>query len=183
MSKMTKVIAALGVVAGLGAAALPLGTYAKDATATVDIYATVDESLSIEASNKSVNIGPLFAGGGIATGSTTVTVSTTADEGYTLYIKDSDSTEALVKMSADGLTIDGSAQIAASDLKGTASGWGYKGGNKTEYTAITTSNVEIDSTDSEGTGTTEVTFGVRVADGQAEGTYKGGVIFTATIDL
>lgn len=183
MSKMTKVIAALGVVAGLGVAAMPLGSYAAEtATTNVDIYAVVDNSLSIEASKDTVNLGPVSVGG-VATGSTTVTVNTTAPKGYALNIKDSDDNTSLVKMTDDGATIDSAtpASIAAGTLVDATSAWGYKTSSDA-YAAITTSDVEIDSTDAAGEGSTEVTFGVKIGTGQAEGTYKGGVVFTAQIN-
>lgn len=45
MSKSTKIIAALGVIAGLGVAALPLGAFAE--TQDVDVKITVKSSVSI----------------------------------------------------------------------------------------------------------------------------------------
>ena len=46
MSKVTKTIAALGVVAGLGVAALPLASYAAD-TQNIAVEAKIGETLSV----------------------------------------------------------------------------------------------------------------------------------------
>lgn len=184
MSKMTKVIAALGVVAGLGVAAMPLSSYAAEtASANVDVYATVDNSLSIEASKERVDLGPVSVGG-VATGATTITVNTTAEKGYNLNIKDSDTETALVKMTADGATVAtgaDAATIPAGDLTAATSAWGYKTTGDV-YSVITTEDKEIFSTAAAGEASTDVTFGVKIGTGQAEGTYKGGVIFTANIN-
>lgn len=48
MSKSTKVIAALGVAAGLGVAALPAATFADSTTYTVPLAVNINESLNLE---------------------------------------------------------------------------------------------------------------------------------------
>ena len=47
MSKSTKIIAALGVVAGLGVAALPAFTYAASVTGNADLYVQVDPAIAM----------------------------------------------------------------------------------------------------------------------------------------
>ena len=48
MSKSTKIIAALGVVAGLGVAALPAFTYATETVSgTVDVYVEIPEAIAM----------------------------------------------------------------------------------------------------------------------------------------
>lgn len=47
MTKTTKVIAALGVVAGLGVAALPLSSYAAEVNGNVRLEVTIDPSLAM----------------------------------------------------------------------------------------------------------------------------------------
>ena len=55
MSKSTKIIAALGVVAGLGVAALPLSSYATDGTVSgnVTISATITDSIAMRIKSNS----------------------------------------------------------------------------------------------------------------------------------
>lgn len=48
MSKTTKIIAALGVVAGLGVAALPAFTYAAEVSGNADIYVEVDSAIAMQ---------------------------------------------------------------------------------------------------------------------------------------
>ena len=47
MSKSTKIIAALGVVAGIGAAALPMASYARNVDGNVDLYVEVPEAIAM----------------------------------------------------------------------------------------------------------------------------------------
>ena len=47
MSKTTKIIAALGVVAGLGVAALPAFTYAESTSGNVDVYVDVRDAIAM----------------------------------------------------------------------------------------------------------------------------------------
>jgi len=183
---MSKVIAGLGVVAGLGVAALPLSSYA--AFDTAQITAEVGGAISIEVTGNKASVTPPSGvtiadnevylapvnGGAIAEGAATVKVSGNAASGYTLSIKDSDSQTALV--SADNHV------IAAGVPDQGSSAWGYKSGTATGYTAITATDVTIKTTDTaiaEGGDSTDVTFGVSVSADQEAGTYKGGVIFTA----
>ncbi len=149
MSKMTKTIAALGVVAGLGVAALPLSSYAAEVTNTgatqagvdVTFQATVGNSISITASEGTVSINNLIANQDVAEASTDITVATNNAAGYQLRIKDKDSTLALMP-AADGTA----AGIAAGvPTKGT-NAWGFKASSDditvdiTDYTAIKTKN-------------------------------------------
>ena len=152
MSKITKTIAALGVVAGLGVAALPLASYAAD-TQNIAVQATIGETLTVTA----------------PTSATTNHLS-----GFTLNIKDSDS--------ETGLTGTSGTIAAGTVLDGTVSAWAYKGGDKTSYTEITTSDVALKTTAAPTAAageTVEITFGVAADEDQAAGTYTGGVTVTA----
>lgn len=100
MSKLTSTIAALGIVAGLGVAALPLSSYAADVTVTdptavtstdgtavdqnVGINLTVDKTLSIDASADNVNLNKTNSFTGTPL---TVKVTTNNAKGYKLNIK------------------------------------------------------------------------------------------------
>ncbi len=180
MSNITKAIAALGVVAGLGVAALPLSTYAD---ATVPVTAQINSSMAISTSADAVDFGQIIAGGAVATQDLDVTVSTTATS-YNLNIKDSDSNTALVSVDETGSAITGenAATIVTGAPKQGTSAWGYKVGETGAWTNITTTNKSIYEGTAAGTSKTTVTFGVSAAAGQKDGTYKGGVIFTATTE-
>jgi len=61
MSKMSKAIAVLGVVAGLGVAALPLSSYAADEpysqSTSADVQVGVSGAISIEVDNGATDAG------------------------------------------------------------------------------------------------------------------------------
>ena len=173
MSKITKTIAALGVVAGLGVAALPLASYAAT-TQNIAVEAEIGETLSVETPTVAkVELAPTN-GAAAVNGSSSVTVKTNHLSGFTLNIKDSDS--------ETGLTGDSGTIAAGTVLDGTESAWAYKGGDKTAYTAITTENVLLKKTTAPTAAageTVEITFGVAADADQAAGTYTGGVTVTA----
>lgn len=101
MSKTTKTIAALGMVAALGVAALPLGAFAadpydqndnlntpKDDTATVTFSATVDPVISIRVDSATETIASIAPHGVDETKDTLITISTNDETGWKLYAKD-----------------------------------------------------------------------------------------------
>lgn len=202
MSKTTNALIALGVVAGLGAAALPLSSYAAPtpiegtgdplkATGNVPVQLKIEETLSMFITNEA----------GDADFTSPVALTSTDKENYT-------STPIAIKVNAgnkDGyhLTIHGSAtdnptdltnengtKIATGDLTSTtASQWGYKvlkGADGSTLDAAwnavqaSTDAATIDSLTTSGVQTTKVTFGAHVIAGQEAGTYNGQVTFTAT---
>lgn len=179
MKKMTAAMAALGVVAGLGAAALPLSSYA--ASTTVPVTAIIDTTLSIATSADEVTISNVVPGGAVAHEDLTVTVSmndgATAN-GYKLAIRDSDAITALV---------NGSESIQAGAPATGTSAWGFATvstltGAAGAYKGVTTTDQSVVSggTFTDNTSSTVIRFGVSAKDGQAPGTYTGGVILTAT---
>jgi len=179
MSKIAKSIAVLGVVAGLGVAALPLSSYA--ATETVNINAVVDETIAFETSASDVTMN-LVPGGAAVEKSVDATVTVNNNMGYLLTIRDSDGETALVSENNDKIE-------AGITLSGAQSAWAYKGGNMGTWTAITTSDVRLVNTGGPETApdpvelgtpsTTTITFAAYAAAGQDKGTYKGGVVLTA----
>ena len=173
MSKITKTIAALGVVAGLGVAALPLASYAAD-TQNIAVEAEIGATISVETpSAATVEIAP--TNGAAATeGSSSVTVKTNNLNGFKLNIKDSDS--------ETGLTGTGGTIAAGTTLDGSVSAWAYKGGDVADYTAITTADVALKTTSAPTAAageTVEITFAVAADANQTSGTYTGGVTVTA----
>lgn len=117
----------------------------------------------------------LIAGGAISTGTATVRVTTNRIMGYTLAVEDSDAETGLVSERRDIIP-------AGTPLAGT-SAWGFRVDESEtwQYVANTTQTIKQTSTLTPETGDlTKVTFGVSVKSSQPEGTYTGGVIFTAT---
>lgn len=182
MSKMTKTIAALGVVAGLGVAALPLSSYAAQSQ-PVTLTAVIDSNISITAEDTEVSVGTVMVGGEVAKASTDVTVTTNSATGYTLQIKDEDANTNMTNNANLDAVIP-----AGSPAKGT-SAWGVSVDDGAEWKAVTADGIELAksstaaSEDDLFTGTTTVTFGVSAATGQASGTYKDTVVFVATTNV
>jgi len=85
MSKIiTRSIAALGVIAGLSIAALPLTSYAASDTANVQVTAVVGAAPFSVASTGNIALSSATAGSIMGTGSTTVNVVSNAPGGYVL---------------------------------------------------------------------------------------------------
>ena len=77
-------LASVGVVAGLGIAALPLASYAADPVSeTINVTATVGSTISLDVTENAIALSPI-GGGVIATDTTDATVSTNALGGYKL---------------------------------------------------------------------------------------------------
>ncbi len=188
MSNITKAIAVLGVVAGLGVASLPLSTYAQySETGPVKVTAVVDSQISVTAADNEVKLGTVMPGGPVSTGSTTVNVATTNTSGYTLVVKDADENTGLYAQSADGsLNMTAGQFIPAGPAAKGTSAWGVRAGSTAAFQGVTPysgAGVELKKTATSATvdgDQTEVEFGVSVATGFPEGTYQGEVVFVAT---
>lgn len=193
MSKMTKTIAALGVVAGLGVAALPLSSYAVTSDPlTVTAQAIVGESISVtaDASDDTVKIEGVIANQDVKEGSTVLTIQTNNTSGYSVSIKDADDVTALT---TDGTSADNGIPASATLTKGNK-GWGYKASTTTtgvstaasaDYRAIladqaptTLASRSAGASEADGDKIT-LTFGVVVDSSIAAGTYSDDVIITA----
>lgn len=188
MSKMSQTIAILGVVAGLGVAALPLSTYAADpATAsTTDkpttVELTVPDTLTITTdADKIVLSGASGAATGVFTADKTlgVTVTTNNNDGYTLVMN---ATETDLKSGSDTIPT-GTGAVEANST------WGFYLGDAAEtapetWTAVS-NGVNVLNT---GLGTkavpegetSKVNFIANIIASQPAGTYSGTVTFTAT---
>ena len=89
MTTKVKAIMSLGLVAGLGAAVLPLASYAADTdTKSAEVIVSVDESITITGvANTALGLsftGADISGGAVKTGAHAVTVSTSNADGYEL---------------------------------------------------------------------------------------------------
>ena len=190
---ITRSIAVLGVVAGIGVAALPAMSYAADPSQNVTINVSVDPTVAADATicGAAAGSGATIEFGNLAAGE-----SGTRDCTFAFASNDA----AYVKISAAETNLkNGEETIAAfgtkaDNLAPANPGWGY---NVTEtgdsvtvtpgldsgYTGVTTSPTTIASTSAavttaQGTGT--IQFGIQTATDQAPGDYSGTVTITVT---
>lgn len=176
MSKMTKTIAALGVVAGLGVAAMPLSSYALDDTETVNLTVEVGQSIEITAKETTVDLGEATSSK-MAEGGTVITVHTNNEAGYNATIKADQ--PRLLSGDTDAIPSTGASAIPANGT----SAWGYKIGSITDYVAASTTAQSFANTSAvsaQAGDTYDLNFAVSVAPNQAAGTYTGSVTLTAT---
>lgn len=201
MSKIAKSMAVLGVVAGLGVAALPLSSYAAPAESTpVTIRAKVDSSLAVssDAANNLVDLGTVNTTSGVSSQTTTVTVTGTEDY-YNLGVMDQDADNNMNWVNAGGTTqVGGSAvklipTVGADSNGDLTGGWGFRVNNGVNaaagawtempvYVAAGVDNlVKNGALDKTNGSATDVEFGVNI-DGLAleNGIYEDVVVFVAT---
>ena len=198
MSKMSKAIAVLGVVAGLGVAAMPLSSYAatsSEVKAETRVQVEVGGAISIAAASDGtdkaiVDLGQLKINGATDVAGVTVTVSSNSAVGYDLTIKSKGAETALVN--ANGAKIP--ALTDGGQIKGGTSAWGYGLYTKTTvdndtapttFKGISATPENIASyTPTEGDSATnravKVGFKASASSSQDEGQYTGTVVFTAT---
>ena len=188
---ISKAVVALGVVAGLGVAILPLSTYAanpEDVTVQFQVSPTISGGASICSA----------ADGGALTAGTTKTV--TCDIGYSansassVSIKDKDSNLNLVS-GANNIAPIATPVADIATTAGTA-GWGYKfavtaagaGSNgltavaaAANYAGITASAVAVGNATAAVTNAAGTfTFGVSTAESTPSGTYSDIVTVAIT---
>ncbi len=173
MSKSTKVIAALGVVAGLGVAALPAFTYATSTVAgQVTLSVDVSEAIAMtilgngDGGTAGVdvytptgadvidghNIGTLYDSSSLQTSSSTVSLlpnaadTTTATSAVTVYTNAAGGYTLTVK-DADATTAlsDGAGHTipAGATITAGTAAWGYKGGSVTNFAAISATEATV----------------------------------------
>lgn len=201
MSKMSKAIAVLGVVAGLGVAALPLSSYAatsavKSTKVQVEVAGGIsiafvaptaqpegsDAEFTFADNNNLLDLKTITLGGPIKQGALGVKVSTNNPIGYTLT----------ASVQGDGALVNETGdEIPAGvpQASGTDSAWGIKGGDLGDtWTKVTSTGVAVKSSTTVAGGegaqaseSVDVTVGANVKSTQPEGTYKGTLIFTATV--
>lgn len=213
MTKTIKALAVLGVVAGLGVAALPIAgasaaekdttddpitntsSVSDDTTFTLDL----EDKLSINASTNAVTFNPATTGavsGLFNADDMTVTVITRNSGGYKLTMVGSAGTDQNNAKTVNALTNEKGDEIIAGNVTGTAaSTWGFKVATNingtetaagTEYKGVAAADgadavIMQSTTTTKATGdVATLTFGANIIDGQAAGTYKGKVTFTAT---
>lgn len=199
MSKMTKTVAALGVVAGLGVAMLPMGAFAAPVhngpSSTDEVYenvqfqAQVAENIEISATNLTVDGGDANSKKN-ATGSTTVKIVTNNADGYTASIA---ANTGEVKDSSGVVTTQGTADMVGTNTSNKIPGgvtvsqgtsaWGYKIGTISDITPASKTPAQFaNTTAASANGGDEYTleFAASVSASQAADTYTGQVVLTAT---
>lgn len=209
MSKTTSALVALGVVAGLSAAALPLSSYAATeikgagdpltATGTVDVELKIEETLSmyITEDDNDTDISKVSLtstnGADYEADPIAIKVDAKNKNGYKLTMHGSYTNAEITDAVATSLYNENGTEIATGDLESTtASQWGYKVQQGADGSALDTTwqlvkasdaAATIDSLSTAGSQTTQVTFGAHVLPSQEAGTYNGQVTFTATAGL
>lgn len=199
MRKMTAAMAALGVVAGLGAAALPLSSYASEAT--VPVTAIIDDALSITITDAvsgdtlgadGVLLENVKKGGALVSKNIAVTVAGTGNYKLTLEDRLVDNAlisaegnriEALATADADAFVDAGAAVTNSAWAYGTTTAlsdapttWKAVPPRGSADTLVTRNSLTGDTAKP----TTYVGFGVRADADQEAGRYTSDVIFTAT---
>ncbi len=191
MSKSTKALAILGVVAGLGVAALPLSSYAategqhyyNQDEMTVNLNVNDFISLETTQANKTVSLGNVINNGPIVSGTGTINVKTNNAGGYVVKISPKDGT----KTGMVGKTASNTETIAAGVPKVGESKWGYRlaaaeGGTADAYQGLT-AEAELTKTTAkpaDAGDTITIEFGASVSASQAADEYSTTVLLTAT---
>ncbi len=192
MSKIAGAMAALGVVAGLGVAALPMASYAAE-SAPVTIRATVDSSIAVSTDGVDlVDFGNIDKGSGENIQTIAVTVTGTVTN-YNLGVMDYDDNTDMVNVTTPTSTsVIPTLGDGATTLTG---GWGFrsedrhvsnnawKGMPKYGGTDADKNIVDVGKLDTTSGSVTNVQFGINL-NGLTQtldnGTYEDKVIFTAT---
>lgn len=191
MSKITSAMAVLGVVAGLGVAALPLSSYAQ-VSGPVTIRTEVNSTLAVSSSEELVDLGTVN-GTTDGSNSTVITVSGTVAK-YSLGVMDRDNDNNMVWVGQGTTTPSGASspvkEIPAITGNTLTGGWGFRVNNPNTtagewkavpvYSASGVNNI-VEEAELNNEAKTTVEFGVSV-DGIANlenGIYEDQVVFTA----
>lgn len=174
MTKSTKIIAALGVIAGLGVAALPIGAFAVGSQ-DVTVKVNIDSSISLGADQNLTQVSMAPNQADSTSLKTKLTVTTNNAAGYKLEVKDKD-TDTSLKSGANSIP------AAASVTAGTAA-WNIKGGDKIFQSGAAITAADRLVSESNGPVASQevnMTYGVSTASNQASGTYQDIITYTAT---
>lgn len=195
MTKSTKIIAALGVAAGLGIAALPAGSiFAADlipfdyttATSTgkdVTVKLTVGEAIAIAVEKSECDAGTAQVKS-VAFCDEKVAGGTNAVNGFTLSVKDKEGSTSLVNADGSGTA---TAEIAATDSEvftGTvdapvwaAAGWNLTGG-ALNHAGITATEQTVVRTNAAKDYQTTVRYNIATSENQEIGEYSDVITYT-----
>lgn len=190
MSKIAGAMAALGVVAGLGVAALPMASYAAE-SAPVTIRATVDSSIAVSTDGVDlVDFGTIDKSSGENIQTIAVTVTGTVTK-YNLGVMDYDDNTDMVNVTnTTSTTTIKTLDPGVNTLTG---GWGFRSEDRhvsdnqwksmPAYNATDADKNIVDggTLDTANGSVTNVQFGINLNGLPLDnGTYEDKVIFTAT---
>jgi hypothetical protein len=207
MTKTTKIIAGLVLVAGVGVAVLPLTGYAVEKALTINV-AVSDASgfetptgTGVSPCGTSLSITPLTIGTTVGHAKCDVRASSNKATGYTLSVdsistaSSADNTNNLVD-GANSIVPVGTAYTTGSTSGGSggfdlasataASAWGFNIGknavdfaeDQTGYFAVPAGKTQVDQTAAAGGNNYTLSFGATVSTGQAQGTYIDTITLT-----
>lgn len=175
MKKLTSVIAATGIVAGLGVAALPLASYAADPasdTASVTVSLEVSDAISITVDDNestTINLGTIAPNAITGTGKKVVAnVKSNNASGYTVTAAGTALTRA-----------SGTETIAYGSVAAGTSAWGISVGTDAGYSALTSIATPTAASAEDGDDY-NIFFGASTNASQKTGTYSGTLTLTAT---
>ena len=182
MTKSTKIVAALGVVAGLGIAALPLGTFAATDSKNVEVELTVQSAINISSSSDSKCSATMLPGQ-TATCTAKIGYATNNAAGMTLTLKDADTDTNLVHADDSTATIaTGADAVAAGTEK-----WNVSGGLLSNAamvastgTALTVASENGPVDKSASANMITMTYNFSTAANTKSGVYSDIVTYTAT---
>ncbi len=188
MTKSTKIIAALGVAAGLGIAALPAGAifaddnlipFGQGATSTaknVTVQLTVGESIALAVEGTTCDAGELSVSD---TGHCDQKVAggTNAVNGFTLSVADADSELALTKAGATTKAQKIAAVDGALTAGMTDGGWNLTGGALSQK-AISASAQTVIATNAPKDAQVTMDYNIATQSSQETGTYTDQITYT-----
>ena len=191
MSKMSKAIVALGVVAGLGVAALPLSSYAagntdsKNATVQVEVGGGISLTIvdpitpqtsaatkPLDLATRTLDLGEAKLGGDIVTGILGVQVSTNDPSGYTLKMTSASASTAMTGAA-------GEIPAGTPTKNGANSAWGYSVIKNPTSTTVDPSTVTWSALTADGADIYDSTnAGATVkGEGASEATQQTDIMF------
>lgn len=186
MTKITKVAAALGIVAGLAVSALPLTSYA----AAEDVLVTITINSTLGTEEAACDTASTSGAAGVQLDASCA-YSSSSNSGLAITIKDKDAVLNLVHTNGTDTIVPIAAQEAATGVL-TQNGWGWKfvnlggtataaiQGNRDRFSPITASDVAVVNATTAGTVTGDFMFSVRTPATQAPGAYSDTVVVTTT---
>jgi hypothetical protein len=208
MTKTSKLIAGLTLVAGFGVAALPLASYADTTdTKTIDVTASVLDAASIsnptiDACGNGINVTPTTIGASVGTAKCDIYISTNDQSGYKLSIDSLaagsgfDNTNSLISSSNSISALGSTYAYTAGDVAGGGSGfdlssatnasaWGFNVKEGTAYAldasgfyAVPAAKTEVHTTSDASAHGYTLSFGATITATQAQGTYKDVITLT-----
>ena len=201
MSKSTKIIAALGVVAGLGVAALPLSSFAAT-TGDVNVKVEVGSTISMTIDDADHSTTPLEKTVAMNNNSSdnsltaSVKVTTNDDDGYILTVKDKAGDGAALKgaLSSNTQTIPAFTvkQTNLASLTTDTYGWGMMAANSNANATIgsnfsggygpvsDTDQAVVTVSGTAASDETTITYGIVTKSDQVADTYSNLITYTVT---